>query len=627
MVRILIFVNNQSDLNSIDFAQFESIGFKVFSFNYRSHKALEEKNIKHEIAENYIDREERLKIFDKVASLHEWYKQNSFKEFEINGINVLGLLDSNEFQSHIITELLNFLIIKRIIEKESPEKIITTTDFLNILKALTAKIEVLAFSASMTKNLYWDKITIKLDIGKFLLSFNISNKTYQKIRSLWEDVMCKIFNLWLDAKNYNKKTILFLEFNPTLFPELLSNLKKLNRNLLFFNRRRTAVWSLESIKILRHHNGKLIDFKKLLNKDERNEITLLYERYLEKLKLIWSNNYVEFSQYFAYNGESFWPCVKDVLYNSYKNRLYHYITLAFLSKNIIEKINISCILSLNEIGETEKSILATKKNIPFVLLQHGFANYVSETSRFDILGSYSNFKDKIAVWSHYLKKYLVEQRGIDSNRILVTGSPKHDLFVERKNQKKAKLKKTILIGPYATNEVHGQADTNLHIKVENLIKNICLILKKIPNVDIIVKLHPMQLTNNDDIKKMFNDIDRKIPVYTSKSVIKIIESVDAVVVISPEGFGTSSMILESILLEKPTMNIVIGDTIYPFQYVKDGAVLTASDKDDLSKKLYDVLFDFELRNNLIDNGKKFIQNYLTNYGTASENLARLLSSY
>jgi len=89
----------------------------------------------------------------------------------------------------------------------------------------------------------------------------------------------------------------------------------------------------------------------------------------------------------------------------------------------------------------------------------------------------------------------------------------------------------------------------------------------------------------------------------------------------------STIILESLILNKPTMNIILDNHFYEFEYVKDDAVVSVSDKDDLGKNLYDLLFDDLKRDLLISNGKKFLKNYLNNQGTASKNLAKVLNSF
>ena len=621
-------INTQTDLNVINIKQLESPQSKIFSFNIDVHKMLESEGIKHEIAENYLSRAERLKLFDFVTSYHDWYNNKPLlKDLEFEGINLLGLLDTHEFYSYLIPELSSFLTIKRIIEKEQPERIITSTTFSIIVKTLVTekKTDVEIYRNVSTTQLHWDKISIKYNLGRFPISFTISWTMYVKIKNFLETILRKILGLELDLKT-NRKTILLLEFNPAAYHELLSQLSKYDRNVVLLNRRRSVAWNFKSIKTLYNSKCKLVNFKKLLG-DERNQISSLANHYLEKLKKLWSNEEF-FTRLFSIEGHSFWPLIKDVMINTYENRIVEYVELLIISKKIFERINVSCIGSLNEIGTTEKAILDMNKNHAHsILLEHGYSNYVSESSRFAITSYPPYLRDKVALWGNVQKQYLVEHREIDPNKILITGSPRHDIFFRRQLIKKSNSRKTILITPHPIAEIFGQSDTNTHIRFENLVTNLCSIIKKMVNVKIIVKLHPSQVEHNNRIRALFRNIDPTIPVYLLNPIMDLLESSDAVVNISPRGFDPSTVILEALILNKPTMNIILDDNFYEFQYVKDRAVLSISDKDDLHSNLSNILFNDEFRTELMNNGRKHVQNYLSNCGTASAYLANLLNSY
>ena len=142
MVVNLFLINEPTDLDVIDIKQLNSSDSKVFSFNLRVHKSLQKKGIKHEIAENHLSEEDHLKVFDAAVSFREWYKNKpALKDMEYENVNLFSLLDTNEFQSYLIPVLLNFLLIKKIIKSEKPSKIITTSDFSNIVKSLSKRIE------------------------------------------------------------------------------------------------------------------------------------------------------------------------------------------------------------------------------------------------------------------------------------------------------------------------------------------------------------------------------------------------------------------------------------------------------------------------------------------------------
>jgi hypothetical protein len=171
------------------------------------------------------------------------------------------------------------------------------------------------------------------------------------------------------------------------------------------------------------------------------------------------------------------------------------------------------------------------------------------------------------------------------------------------------------------------ADTNLYLRLENLLKNLCIIFKKIPNTEIIIKLHPGQDDYNHDIITLLHEIDSSIPIYQLNPIIDLIESCDLLINISPESFDISTVIMEGLIMNKPVVDIILDDKFHEFLFVKDNAVLSISDKSDLEKILNDVLFNQDLQSNLQKNGKIFLDKYLVNPGNASENLAKVITSY
>jgi len=626
MSNTIILVNDLYDINSIEKQELENS--KVFSFSIEGHKHLEKQGITHQIAENYLSESERLKVFDMVVSFHEWYKEkNEFKELEYDGINLLGLLDTVEFHTHLMEEIINFFTTKNIIEKEKPDKIITTEKFSEIIKILNQKnnIELKINHRQFSKKLQWEEITIKQNIGNFPISFTISRSKYSKIKHVWENTVCSIFNLWFNFKKSKQKTILFLEFYPPLYEELIFKLQKNGFNIIFLNRRKPAVFDFKSIKLLRRSGGKIINYDDLLNAKEKTQIESLIDVYLKKLDNIFSNNTI-LSNIFSVDGYSLWQILKEQLIENYKTRIREYLFLLFTTKKIFEQINISCILTLNEIGETEKSILAVNKNqIPSIVLEHGFSTFFPDTARFNILASYPNFKDKIAVWSTFQKNFLTDFHKINSERILITGSPRHDsLFKQKLNYKKKQF--TVLVAPTPITQIQGFDDTNIHLKFESILRKLCSILQKNHDLKIIVKIHPSQSYHNKIIQETIKKFDQNIPIHLLTSITKLIESSDAVITITPEGWAPSTIILESMILKKPIMNIILDNHFYDFPYVREKAVLIVSPESNLDENISKLLFNKEFREKLIKNGENFVMNFLHKSGHSSECLANEIGS-
>jgi hypothetical protein len=172
----------------------------------------------------------------------------------------------------------------------------------------------------------------------------------------------------------------------------------------------------------------------------------------------------------------------------------------------------------------------------------------------------------------------------------------------------------------------GIIDTYTVLRYQNLITNIMKILKQL-DVEIIVKLHPSQDKFNKLTSTFFKKFDKNIPIFHATSILTHLKSSDAVIHIDPNGIGLSTSILESLILNIPTMNIIINDKIFEFDCVKKNAIMSFLDTDNLEKPISNLLFDHDIRNNLIINGKNHVDNYLINPGEASSKLAHYLDSF
>lgn len=625
MTKTLVFVENPEDLK---YLKTELISPNlIFSFNIFSHKALDNEKITHKIAEEYLSEEDKTTIFDLTIKCYSWFEQhNLFKNMEFNGISLLGILDTAEFHRLVISELQRFLTVKRILESEKPDRIIVSHKLGRAVQAIDNKktVDLKLFSSDTENTLAWDKIEIKFNIGRLPISFYVSRRTYVVFKNIFEGILCKILNLHFHPNK--KKTILLLEFNPSAYSELLTNLGKSDKNIVLFNLRRSAAWNISSINTLLKSKIKMLDINKILERDDKQQISSLKDIFIKNLEQIWSSDDL-FHNLFSIENSSFWPCIKSKLFETFYNRMSEYMKLVIISKRIFEKIDLSYIISLNMMGETEKTITAlNKKNVPFVLLEHAYANYTPEIARFDVLSSYHMIKNKIAVWGEVQKKYLLEQKRATQDQIIITGSPRHDSFFAMSYRRRLSQNKIILLAIHPITDLVGQSNTTVYIKLEEFLRNFYHIIKEFSNVKVIVKLHPSQNIYNQNIIKLINQLDDDASIYHIKPIKELLANCDVLVNISPEGFDPSTVIMEALILNKPVMNIVLDNKFYEFQFVKDNAVLNALTDSNLKKNLNDILFNEILRQDLTINGKKHLENYLSNHGNASVYLARMLDS-
>ena len=623
----IILIDNILDLNLIQ-QEILNEDTKVFSFNLKVHRELQYRKIKHEIADDLLNQEERLQLFDKGLEFLSWYSKISSNNLEFEGVNLLKLFDSHEFHSYLMPNLVNFIIIKRVIEKEKPTKIIATSTFSYMVQSIIkgSNIETEFFQNKIEKKLLWDRITIKYNIGKIPISFNLSKHNYLRIKKFVESTVGFFCDFWIDRNSSKKKSIILLEFNSEYFSNLLHMTKNYDGSIILVNRRRSAIWSKKAIDIVRKSNCKVLNFDNILTEDDKHNIHTLVDEYSKRFEKFWENSKF-FNNLFQIENYSFWNVIKEDIVKSYSEKLSDFISLVCGVKNVFKNMEIRCIVSLNEIGETEKAFLEfNNKKIPSILLEHGFIERVDDTKRFDKL-LYVDFRDKIAVWGNRKKEHLINEYNIASDRIFVTGSPRHDNYFNSRIEKKHSKEVTVLLAPNPITEISGLASTNLELKFENTIQEIISILKKFDSVKIIVKLHQIQIKHNQEINSIIKKIDSTIPIYSSTSVIETINNADIVVVISPESFGTSTMLMESMILGKPTMNIVLDDNIPEFIHVKDKAILTISNNSDLEKNFKKILFDADFQKQLTKNADTFLEKFMSYRGNASEKFTSILKSF
>ena len=627
MTSVILLIKDIFEFNVIPDKILNDKNIKKFTFDFNVHEILKNKKIEHEIADNLLTEEDRLKIFNQMLEFRKWYSTVTSKDLEFENVNILKLFDTHEFSSYLMPNLINFILIKKIIEKEKPEKIISTSIFKKFINLFSknSPIQTEYFINKLDQKLLWDKITIKYDVGKFSISFNLSKKLYLKFKKIVELTLGFFYNFW-SFNDLSKKSIIFLEFNPAIHSTLLNKLKNYHGNILLINRRRSAVWNKKSIDIVRHSDSKIVNFDRILDKNEKLKLPLLVTDYSKKLEVFWENSDF-FNNLFQINDYSFWDIIREDLKRKYDEKLSGFIFSILSVKKLLAKNDVKCIVSLNDVGETEKAFLEfNNEKIPSILLEHGFIERVKETKQFDYL-DFIYFKGKLAVMGETRKKWLCEEFNIDPNRIISLGSPRHDDYFNCKLKNNNKNKITILLAPNPIGDISGLSSTDLKLRVNNVILKILSTVKQLDNFQIIVKLHSSQLKHNEEMNSFIKNYDNTIPIYLSKSVIDTINDADLVIVMSPETYGTSTMILESMILGKPTINIVFNQKPFQFEHVKSKAVFIISEHDELEEKIRKILLDKNIQNEIIKNADKFVNKFLSNPGIASEKILDLLRAY
>ncbi len=619
MNKKLCFVSNSTDLSRIKTSDLE-----IFSFDYESHKNLQKLNIKHTIGEEFLGDCERIEIFDKVKEFRNWYDNPTLPKFELDGVNIFSLLDGIEFHELLMQKLVLFFTIKKILDNNNPTSVECPHEMKEIIKLLSSEkhIKIELNSKDEKDKLFWDLINVKHNIAGRPISIKISRTKYNKLKNLLDKTVGITYRLYFDFKNKNKKTILLLEMYPPIYKELIQNLKNEDYNTIIINRRRPVTLEKESIKILKDSNCKLISKNDLFKEDDLKKISSYTDNYSRKINEIWDNEQ-KFNQVFIFGDIIFWDLIKHDLKEVFHRRIAEYIELVCFMKKVYDTINVRKILSLYETGETERAFLKNKDpKIESYLLEHGFNLFFKETQRFGMLSSYDKFSDKIIVWSEFQKQNLIENYNIREDKIVVIGSPRHDVLTKKKISLENKQQMTVLIAPQPITQYRGFDTTRIHERFENSIKELCTILES-QNINLVFKIHPSQSIHNDEIKKNIEKYSKNASIYLLNPIVDLIESCDVVITITPEGYAPSTIVLESMILGKPVLNIILDGKNYDFEYIKQNAAISV-DYDSIEKIVLRLITDSNFRNEISNNAKSFTKKFLANYGNSSKMLAELL---
>ena len=619
----IIWIEDASELEIISNRKLENK--TVITSSFEVTQSLKSKDIPHLFSDDFITDVERAKLFEKMILWRKWHKQYENSELMYNNVNLLGIIDETEIGTFLMEKLIFATKIKNVINELKPRKIFLERRYEDIVSDFVGNnIEINTFLKKDLVRDDSDKLKIKFNFGKHPLSFKISKKLYKKIKKNTDSISSTIYDLSFTEKDFNKKTIIFVEFNTELFSKLFQSLKDYDGRVVLANYRRPTIWNKETLDIVRNNNCKIFNFESFVSREEKMNVKNLSEEFLKKI-LDFLNNSIELEKFFEFDGIQLWKTFRDWLIIKYQIQMFDSLLMISAGKELVEKSDIRCLVSLNDIGVTEK-MFSELTNCDSIILQHGFKETITDTIRFDKL-DYVNFKDKLAVWSKRRKDELIKNFGIDENKIIVTGSPRHDDYFSLTKIKNSSSVKRVLIAPHTLNELNGLVDINLKIRYNILLKKIISYLKKFDGIEIVVKLHANSLKHNDELKSYIQYIDKDIPIYSWTSVKDTINEADVVIVISPEFFATPTMLIESIILEKPIMNFVLDDNITQVDYVRSDSTFTLSYKDDIEEALKKIILDIEFKNQLRHNGREYLSRHLSNHNIASERLSDILKQF
>ena len=588
----------------------------VYPLDYKSLNILKNNEIKFNLIDNFLNDNDRKELFQTCRNIWSKFTNISKKELEYNNFNVLQAIDRNEVQEYLMELYSISLIIKKIIDKFSPKVIFAPKSIIEMIKQQAYNIKLIEIYDDQEEELSFDYVNVRKKIGIIKINSKISRNQFKMIKNFLQ-----IFNkitYWNNNFDNNLKKILLLEFDPELYENLIIQIRKCGCIPILVNFRKPAISSIASLNFLKRTQSVIFNPKMLgINENELNNAAKkICPKIIDFIKQ--NNSFFEFNIYELKLSS----IIKKRIIRILEERLDEYIKQINYFKLLDERNDIVSSISLNLSGESEMIFSKIKKNIPLILLQHGFSNYHDFNSYSDTLDDYDLLREKIATWGNSVQDYLISNCNIQKNNIIVSGSPRHDDFDPSK--KISSSKKRIVITPRPLIMHVEGTKLELQLRYEKTIRDIILYLKNFDGVEIVFKLHPQQNPHTEIIKSIIRDLDPEMPILQDENIKKILEKSYLLINIAVDNFDASTVVFESMLMNTPIVNIKLQKNSWIYDFEKTEAVLSFDYDSNYQTKISEILTDEKKYNKQVEKLEKFLGFYLVNRKCASENLIKSL---
>jgi hypothetical protein len=583
---------------------------EFITFDYKSHKKLLDRNIHHKLIDDYITDLDRREIFDFSIRCLKKIEEFNGSVLTFHDINLVNLIDRGELHGFLMNIIPKIKVVGQILQNNNYEKIFLASNIYEIFVDSRFKENIRLLNTIQDEFMSFEKIDIPIELGILKTKITIDRSKYKIIKHVIEKCIGNFFGL---RKN-DKKKIVLLEFNPEVYHDLLKEINRRGFQPVLINFRRSPIFNFKTIRYLIKSKSAIMFPKDWLEKVELEEFEKNKINFFNKMNEVIKNEKIFLN--FDYKGINFSSFLQKKLNRILIQRLDEYIMQILIAESIKSRSDIQGIVTLNFSGETEKVFSYVQEKIPILYLQHGFANYIESTSHFDVLDDFHLIKNKIAVWGDIIKDYLIRVKAIPENKIIVSGSPKYDSFSRIEKNKKRKKIMLVTIRPI-TMVVEGPR-IELYEKYKNTLDKLILISNNIENLEIIFKLHPQQNPSNQIIIDMIKK-NNKIKILQFNPIKELLSDCDLHVNIAPDNFDASTVILEAMIMGKPTLNIQLQKNEIEFEFMKAGAIKTINYDSNIKEVIFD-LISHHGTEELINNSQNFLNKYMKNRGNAAKKL-------
>ena len=589
----------------------------IITFDYESHKLLLENKIDHQISDDYITDDDLRYIQQSSLQLVKWFDQEPIKQLlQYDEIN-LGKLFYIEFHYLLVPFLKKFTEVSKIFSKFKSATFFTSALLYDMIITFTKNVNNIKIETNDSNKFLYDVIKVRLKIGNKFITINIKRSHYLKAKEITDRI---IHYLYGPKNDVSKKYVLFVEFDTIKYKEIFSTLPQTSVNLMYFGRRRPAIWNYKSFSIIRKSGCKIATLYDIVNKNSSSTVDR-HKIVEEKINSLLDQE-LFFKNFFSILDVSFWNCLKPMLIELCQKRFLEAIFEIELTKKLFTKYKFKSVVMLSESGFNEQIVIGiTKKSqIPIVLVQHGMGWETPETLKLKDFDGVSPIKsDKFLVWGEILYKF-TKTHGVKPEKLEILGTPLYDEIFRKIKSGLITSNEFVLL---ATSSPVKNMAQDLRIKTireyENAVQKICEIVLK-QNKKLVIKLHPFQ--DESDIISIVKKVNPAIIVMKSGDILPLIESCELLITID-----LSTTILEAQILKKPVISVHVKDYGYGEAIVFSSGSCLKTDVNDLESLLNEIFNKQKFRHDVIQKGNSFVNSYISHQGGSSKAILSFLENF
>ena len=614
--RILL-VDSTSNFDKIKNIFDKENDISIISFDYKSHKKLENENIPHQLSDEYITDSQCKLLQEYVYKFSYWYLEKYFSNFlEYHGIN-LGRLYLDELLNFFVRFLKKFKEIEIIFSANDRKEFLAQNELFDIVKFFTNSVSNIQKSIKKSHLFTHEQIRINLKIPGYDKNIFLNKNIYLKLKNSSDFLTSNVFRPQI--RNSTKINVLFAEYNTERYKELFLKSKKFNTQIFFYGRRRPPFWNVSTLKTIIKSRCKIITNKFIDDKVSKANEDIGIQKMQKQISDLWKND-LALEKFFTFEGFGILKLIKPTLVELIENRLSYTIHEIELVNRMFQKFRFDFTVIVNESGFSEQIIshLSKTHNIKCIHMQEGFHwDSLGANENLTSQGVYLHDADKLAVWGDIDKVLSINNGRISSNKVSIIGAPRYDNLFKTKKKSGSYILLASSADPQPE-EVEGLRTK----KIEKYLTDILQISKTVIELEeeLVIKLHP-STTQLMDIVELAPKISPRIRVVSHGEITSLLPSAKLLISI-----GLSSAIIEALILKKPVILVPGIDYNWENPSIVNEKGCLISNLDEL-KQLLKIIIMNKNYFNQHESFQKYLSKLISFNGDASEEFYKLLRNY